>query len=136
MKIIFIDDSTIVLDTLKSLVLEMIDSKIIVCDFFTDSISIKKMIEEESLEYDLMFIDINMPIITGYDLAKTAKKIKKYKYKPIIAITSEYTSEAKEDGKKAGIDGWFIKSITQDSLQLSIVNAIKQLYKDSGNYLK
>jgi len=129
MKIVFVDDSTIVLETLKSLVLDMIDSKMIVCDFKNDSASVKKMIENETLEYDLMFTDINMPNVSGYDLATSAKKIKKYRYKPIIAITSEYTQESKELGKKAGIDGWFIKSITQDSLQSSIVEVIKQLYK-------
>ncbi len=130
MKIVFIDDSTIVLETLKSLVQEMIDSGMIKCDFFNDSFSVKEMIENETLEYDLMFVDINMPNITGYELAISAKKLEKYKYKPIIAITSVYNDEAKELGKKAGIDGWFIKSITQDSLQASIVETIKKLYKD------
>jgi len=129
MKIVFVDDSVIVLDTLKSLVLEMIETDMIECEFLSNSSKVKKMIKKESLEYDLMFVDINMPEVSGYDLAKTAKKRDKYQYKPIIAITSEFTQEAKDAGKKAGIDGWFIKSITQDSLQSSIVDAIKQLYK-------
>jgi len=130
MKIIFVDDSTIVLQTLKSLVSEMIESKIIKFEFINDSLSVKKMIEDETLEYDLMFVDINMPNVTGYELAKVAKSKQKYKYKSIIAITSEFTDEAKEIGKEFGIDGWFIKSITQDSLQSSIVDTIKKLYKD------
>jgi len=130
MKIVFVDDSSIVLDTLKSLILEMIESKMIECKFINDSVSVKKMIEDEKLEYDLMFVDINMPHVDGYDLASTAKQILKYKFKPIIAITSEYTDESKELGRKSGIDGWFIKSINQDSLQSSIVDTIKQLYKN------
>ena len=129
MKIIFVDDSTIVLETLKSLVLDMIDSKMIECEFLNDSKKVKEMIESETLEYDLMFVDINMPKVMGYDLANAAKKIQKYKYKSIIAITSEFTDEAKELGERSGIDGWFMKSITQDSLQSSIVESIKQLYK-------
>ncbi len=129
MKIVFVDDSTIVLDTLKTLVQEMIDSKMIVCDFLNDSSAVKSMLEDELLEYDLMFVDINMPNVTGYELATCAKNIDKYKFKSIIAITSEFSDEAKEHGNKSGIDGWFIKSITQDSLQVSIVDIIKQLYK-------
>ncbi len=129
MKIIFVDDSTIVLDTLKSLVLDMIDLKMIECEFFSDSSKVNTMIQNETLEYDLMFVDTNMPNISGYDLAKSAKKIKKYRDKSIIAITTEYSDEAKELGRKSGIDGWFIKSITQDSLQSSIVETIKKLYK-------
>ena len=87
------------------------------------------MIEDETIEYDLLFVDIDMPYVTGYDLAKSAKKIKKYQYKPIIAITSRYTEDSKELGRNAGIDGWFIKSITQDSLHSSIVETIMKLYK-------
>ncbi|MEA2092294.1 MAG: response regulator, partial [Campylobacterota bacterium] len=79
--------------------------------------------------YDLMFVDINMPNVSGYDLAKSAKKVKKYRYKSIIAITSEFSDESKELGRESGIDGWFIKSITQDSLQSSMVETIKKLYK-------
>jgi len=129
MKIIFVDDSTIVLDTLKALVQDMIDSKMIECSFMNDSSGVKKMIENETLEYDLMFVDINMPKISGFELAKTAKSIEKYRFKTIIAITSEFSSEAKIQGKESGIDGWFLKTITQDSLQSSIEEAIKQLYK-------
>jgi len=129
MKVVFVDDSTIVLDTLKSLVLEMIETGLIECEFFSNPVKVKKMIKKEILEYDLMFVDINMPEVTGYDLAISAKKRDKYQYRPIIAITSEFTQEAKEKGKRSGIDGWFVKSITQDSLQSSIVDAIKQLHK-------
>ncbi len=130
MKIIFVDDSNVVLETLKALVLEMIDSKMITCKFFNNSLHVKKMLEEESLEYDIMFTDIDMPDVDGYQLAASAKKINKYRYKSIIAITSRFTDESKELGRKAGIDGWFIKSIAQDSLQSSIVETIKKLYKD------
>ncbi len=130
MKIIFVDDSTIVLKTLKSLISEMIDSKMIECEFLNDSQKVKKMIESEMLEYDLLFVDINMPKVTGYDLATAAKKREKYRYKPIIAITSEFTDEAKKIGKEAGIDGWFLKTIAHDSLQVSIADSIKKLYKD------
>ena len=129
MKIIFVDDSSIVLDTLKSLVQDMIDSKMIECRFEASSSDVKKMIENETLEYDLMFVDINMPNTTGFELASFAKSIAKYRYKTIVAITSEFTNEAKKHGRESGIDGWFMKSITQDSLQSSIVDVIKQLYK-------
>ena len=129
MKIIFVDDSAIVLNTLKALVQDMIDSKMIECNFINDSTIAKKMIVEESLEYDLMFVDINMPNTNGFELAKMAKSVERYRYKTIIAITSEYSDEAKKRGEISGIDGWFLKSISQDSLQSSILDVIKQLYK-------
>jgi len=130
MKIVFVDDSNIVLKTLKDLVLEMIESKMIECEFMNNSVDVKKMIDNETLEYDLLFVDINMPDVTGYDLAKSAKKISKYKNKKIIAITVEFKPEARELGKAVGIDDWFVKSIVQDSMQSSINNAIKELYEE------
>lgn len=129
MKVVFVDDSTIVLKTLKSLVLDMIESKMIECEFLNDSLKVKEMIKSETLEYDLMFVDINMPNVMGYELARVAKSIQKYQYKSIIAITSEFSDESKKIAEESGIDGWFIKSINQDSLQSSIVKSIKQLYK-------
>jgi len=128
-KVVFIDDSTIVLKTLNTLVSDLIEDGIVECEFHDNSSHLKKMIESEELEYDLLFVDINMPQVTGYDIAKTAKAIEKYSNKPIIAVTSAYTQNAKDLGKEVGIDDWFVKSIVTDSLQSSIINSIKQLSK-------
>lgn len=129
MKLVFVDDSKIVLKTLKALIQDMLDAKTIECEFLNESALVKEKLEDRSLEYDVLFVDINMPHVSGYELAQAAKSIDKYKFKPIIAITSEFTDEAKKLGEDFGIDGWFIKSINQDSLQSSIVDVIKQLYK-------
>jgi len=128
-KVIFVDDSLIVLKTLNNLVADLIENGMIECEFYSDSVLVKEMIESEKLEYDILFVDINMPNVTGYDIVKTAKAIQKYRYKSIIAITTSYTTESQKIGKEVGIDGWFIKSIVTDSLQSSIVDSIKKLYK-------
>ena len=130
MKIVFIDNSTIVLDTLKLLVAEIIDSKMIDCEFLSDSNEVKKMIESETIEYDLLFLETNLCDVTGYEIAISAKKTNKYKDKPIVAITTEYTKEAQEIGEKAGIQAWLIKSIVQDNLQQSLNEIIENTYAE------
>jgi len=130
MKIVFIDNSTIVLDTLKVLVAEIIDSMVIDCQFFSDSNEVKKMIEDEVLEYDLLFLDTKLLDVTGYEIAILAKKINKYKDKPIVAITTEYTQEAQEMGKRIGIQGWLVKSIVEDNLQSSLCEIIENIYAE------
>ena len=130
MKVVFIDNSTIVLDTLKLLVAELIDSKMIDCQFFSDSNEVKKMIESGEIEYDLLFLDTKLSDVTGYEIAILAKKTNKYRDKPIVAITTEYTQEVQEIGKRAGIEGWLVKSITADNLQSSLSKIIKNIYAE------
>ena len=127
MKVVFVDDSKIVLQTLKSMLRDIIEGGNIECNFYSDSVNLQKKILNEELDYDLMFVDINMPMVNGYELVKSAKEIKKYANKPIIAITSEHSESSKKHGKEVGFDGWVEKSISKDSFSHSILDNIKIL---------
>jgi len=126
-KVIFVDDSQVVLNSLKAVSLEVEKSGLAEFSFFVKSEEVYDKLEKEELEYDLLFVDINMPKVSGYDLAKLAKSKEKYRFKPILAITTEHTKESKIKGKESGIDGWFVKSIEMGSLQDNIIKTIKKL---------
>jgi len=130
MKIVFVDNSTIVLKTLKTLILELIENKIIFCEFISDERKLYKQLENQTIEYDILFSEIDMQYINGYKLASYAKSIKKYSSKKIVAITTEFSADAQQEGIKNGIDAWFIKSITQDFLQKSILEYIENTKKE------
>ena len=132
MKIIFVDNSTIVLKTLKTLVLELIESKEIECKFISDEKIVYKGLKDQTLEYDILFSEIDMKDISGYDLAKYAKSIEKYSNKKLVAITTLFSEEAQKKGTDIGINAWYIKSITQDSLQKSILDCIKSMQRNEG----
>jgi two-component system, OmpR family, copper resistance phosphate regulon response regulator CusR len=65
----------------------------------------KRMIE--NAEYDLVVLDINLPLLNGYELCKEIRK--KNSKIPIIMLTALGTSENKLIGFEAGADDYVLK---------------------------
>jgi DNA-binding response OmpR family regulator len=65
----------------------------------------KRMIE--NAEYDLVVLDINLPLMNGYELCKEIRK--KNSKIPIIMLTALGTSENKLIGFEAGADDYVLK---------------------------
>jgi len=74
-------------------------------DIASDGYVGKKMIEQT--DYDLVILDINLPLMNGYDLCK---EIRKTNCKtPIIMLTALGTQENKLIGFDAGADDYVLK---------------------------
>jgi len=65
----------------------------------------KRMMEKS--EYDLVVLDINLPLMNGYELCKEIRK--KNSKIPIIMLTALGTSENKLVGFEAGADDYVLK---------------------------
>jgi len=65
----------------------------------------KRMIENS--DYDLVVLDINLPLMNGYELCKEIRK--KNSKIPIIMLTALGTSENKLIGFEAGADDYVLK---------------------------
>jgi two-component system chemotaxis response regulator CheY len=129
MNIVFVDDSKIVLETLKSVVVDITsEMEGIECLFFENPEEFLKKVHEENIEFDLAFFDINMPKLSGFDLTRKIKSIEKYRFKPIVAITTEVSKLAKIEGKKAGMSGWLVKSTAQNMIKDSLGKIIKRVF--------
>ncbi len=74
---------------------------------------------------DIILMDIQMPVLNGYDAAKIIRKNKKLKHIPILAITANATNEEK---KKYGhiFDEYLTKPITNKSFLSAINNFLKK----------
>jgi len=72
---------------------------------------------------DMIITDINMPKMDGIDLIKNLRDIPKYKFTPIIVLTTEGGNEMKERGKEAGATGWVTKPFNPDKM-LQIVHKL------------
>ena len=83
----------------------------------------------EALEFakirkvDLVITDINMPNMDGITLIKELRKLPDYKFIPILTLTTESSTEKKQEGKKAGATGWIVKPFDQEGL-LGIVKRV------------
>lgn len=64
---------------------------------------------EEHLTVDLIFMDMNMPIIDGFDVTREIRKNNKYKKVPIIAVTGLGFNNEVEQMILAGVDACIIK---------------------------
>ncbi|MBO8143673.1 MAG: response regulator [Thermodesulfobacterium sp.] len=72
---------------------------------------------------DLIITDLNMPNMDGIELIKTLKADMKYRFIPVIMLTTESQEAKKEEGRKAGAKAWIVKPFKPDVL-VSVVKKI------------
>ena len=59
--------------------------------------------------FDLIIMDINMPVMNGIEAITELRKSESYKSAPIIVLSTESRDEIKLKGKQAGATGWIVK---------------------------
>ncbi len=74
---------------------------------------------------DIILMNIQMPVLNGYDASKIIRKNKELKHIPIIALTANATNDEK---KKYGhiFDEYLTKPITNKSFLSAINNFLKK----------
>jgi CheY-like chemotaxis protein len=79
---------------------------------------------------DLVLMDINMPIMNGYEAAKKIKSLSEHKLCPLIFITSMDTDQAFIDGIDAGGDGILVRPFSPKVFKAKIksLQRISDLY--------
>lgn len=68
-------------------------------------------------DYDIVFLDISMPYISGYELAKLIRKNPKWKDIVIIALTANIGEDIEAKAKEAGMSDYLPKPIPMEELQ-------------------
>ncbi len=64
----------------------------------------------------LVILDLNMPVMNGFDFIRHARQDPKGAGVPIIMLTTESKPELKAQGKAAGATGWLSKPFDADML--------------------
>ncbi len=71
-----------------------------------------------SHKYDLIVTDINMPNVDGIEFIRMVRQDSEgNKFTPILVLTTEGGTNAKEAGKKAGASGWIVKPFQPEVLE-------------------
>ena len=73
-------------------------------------------INKYSGQIDIFLFDVNMPNMDGITLIKEVRKIPKYKFTPILFLTTESQESKKMEGKNAGASGWIVKPFEPEQL--------------------
>ena len=64
----------------------------------------------------LIVSDVNMPNMDGITLVKEVKAHPKYKFTPIMMLTTESGDDKKSAGKEAGAKAWLVKPFQPPAL--------------------
>ncbi len=72
-----------------------------------------KTIDEADI--GMIITDINMPNMDGIAFIKEVKKTK-FKFVPILVLTTEAQEEKKKEGQQAGASGWLVKHFNSEQL--------------------
>ncbi|HJL40853.1 MAG TPA: response regulator [Myxococcales bacterium LLY-WYZ-16_1] len=67
-------------------------------------------------ELDLVLTDVNMPNMNGIQLVSELRKIERFRFTPILMLTTEGSNEKKQEGRKAGATGWITKPFDPEKL--------------------
>ncbi|HEX4973098.1 MAG TPA: response regulator [Steroidobacteraceae bacterium] len=59
--------------------------------------------------FDLVLLDVNMPIRDGFEVVRALRAEADYKHTPILMLTTESSADSKREGKSAGATGWIVK---------------------------
>ncbi len=60
----------------------------------------------------LIISDVNMPNMNGIDFVKEVKTLAKYRFTPIIMLTTENQQYLMEESRKAGAKAWMVKPLS------------------------
>jgi two-component system chemotaxis response regulator CheY len=117
-KVVFVDDSKTVLASVEVGLEDMVNAGQIEIVTFSNPLDFLELVNAGSIDFDLMFVDINMPEMNGIDLVLEMKKIDTYKSKPVLVLTTETSDTMKAHGKSAGVTGWVQKPFSDPKSNL------------------
>ena len=80
-----------------------------------------KLIESTRFaEYDLIFCDWNMPVMSGIEMLRTCKGDKRFSHIPFIMVTSESDKTAIIEAVKLGAADYVVKPFTNETVTRKI----------------
>ena len=117
-KLIFVvDDSSTMLMSVKAS-LEMHGFKV-----ETASDGVQALDRLNSMSPDLIITDMNMPRMGGTELIQALRAMAKFRFTPILTLTTESESGKRDEAKRLGATGWLVKPVPANDL----VRIIKQV---------
>jgi two-component system chemotaxis response regulator CheY len=117
-KVLIVDDSAAIRQSISYILMqegfETIEAK--------DGLEGCRMLDSQE-KLSLVISDVNMPNMDGISFIKKVRESPKYKFTPILVLTTESQGTKMNEGKEAGATGWIVKPFSAEKL----VNVVKRV---------
>ncbi len=118
-KILCVDDSV----TIRKLVKKALEPEgFEIVEAENGQVALDKCGEED---VSLCIVDVNMPVMDGFQFVESIKQNPEYANIPVIFLTTESAAQKKQVGKELGVNGWIVKPFEAPSL----AKVVKMLVK-------
>ena len=112
-KILIVDDASLVRTVAKKAATEAGHEVIVAED------GLKGLEALKYHQFDIIFSDINMPLMDGLEMVENIRKEPSYRYVPIVMFTTESNPELKAKGKELGVRAWLLKPFNKDKFLMA-----------------
>lgn len=72
---------------------------------------------------NMVITDLHMPVMDGIELIKALRDDPRFKFTPIVMLTTESHQDKKNLGRQAGATGWIVKPFKPEQL-VSVVRRL------------
>ena len=97
----------------------------IICITSNDSVSTLKSFQNFDVPVpDLIFLDLNMPLVDGRRFLRELKKLKTYSQIPVIIYSTSSHPRDKEELQELGASGFLTKPCCQEDLIIELGNIL------------
>ena len=125
--ILIVDDSNIVRKVLIK-TFSMTDLK--VSNFYEAANGREGLDKLKDNWVDLIFLDINMPVMNGMEFMQQVRADNNLKDTPVVVVSTEGSKERKEEMEKAGVRAFLRKPVTPEHLTETIKNILGNINKE------
>jgi two-component system chemotaxis response regulator CheY len=118
-RILVVDDSASVRKTVRD---ALEQAGFVVVEAENGELALRVLAERDPV--DLLLVDVNMPIMDGYEVIRRTRAMSRYAVMPIFVMTTEAGTKAMKEGKAAGANAWILKPMKPALLTKGVRTAL------------
>lgn len=109
--VLLVDDNDINLE-MERLILEEYGLTV-----YTANSGMSALTSAEKISFDMIFLDLHMPEMDGYETARRLRLLKNCRYTPVIALTADVVSGVKEKVEQSDMNAYLSKPFQPEQLR-------------------